>query len=71
MTADRDLVLVETVHTHRTRLVAAFLYGELAHRRPVSDNLVRYAIGLVLAAFTCVGCIGYALLSTYLAGTRR
>ena len=67
MTADRDLVLVETVRTHRARLVAAFLHGGLTQRRPANDNLRRLAVGIVLAAVACVGCIGYALISTYLA----
>jgi hypothetical protein len=36
--------------------------------------LRRFAYGVVLAAFVCVGCIGYAVVSAYLAshaGTTR
>jgi hypothetical protein len=68
MNPDRDLVLVETVRTHRARLVAAFLYGELTRRRGSGDNLRRFAYGIVVAAFVCVGCIAYAAVSAYLAG---
>ena len=68
MSPDRDLVLVETVRTHRARLVSAFLYGELDRRRRTNENLRRFAYGIVVAAFVCVGCIGYAVVSAYLAG---
>ena len=67
MTPDRDLVLLETVRTHRARLLAAFLHGEMERRRPANDNLRRFAVGVVVAAFACVGCIGYAQVSTFLA----
>jgi cation transporter-like permease len=68
MSPDRDLVLVETVRTHRARLVAAFLYGELTRRRRTDENLRRFACGIVLAAFVGVGCIAYAVVSAYLGG---
>jgi hypothetical protein len=67
MTADRDTVLIETVRTHRTRLLAALRYGEQAGRRDIVDNLRRLAVGVVVAAVGCVGCVGYAVVSTYLA----
>lgn len=63
-----DLVLVETVRTHRARLVAAFLHGELTRRRRTDGNLRRFAYGIVVAAFVCVGCIGYAVVSALVAG---
>ncbi|MGL5911719.1 MAG: hypothetical protein ACRCZP_17085 [Phycicoccus sp.] len=67
MTIDRDVTLVETVRTRRTRLVAAFLHGELDERRPTNDNLRRFAASLVIAAFACVGCIAWAVVTSYLA----
>lgn len=67
MTPDRDLVLVETVRTHRARLVAAFLYGDLSRRRAGGDNLRRFAYGVVVAAFVGVGCLAYAVVAAYLA----
>jgi hypothetical protein len=67
MSPDRDLVLLETVRTHRARLLAAFLHGELESRRPANDNLRRFAVGFVVAAFACVGCIAYSLVSAFVA----
>ena len=63
----RDLILVETVKTHRIRLLAALLYGELTERRVPNDNLRRWIGGAVLALVACVGCIGFALISSVLA----
>ena len=63
---DRDLVLLETVKTHRARLVAAFLSGELAERRVVTDNLRRLLGGLVLAAVVCAACVGFSFVSAQL-----
>jgi hypothetical protein len=68
MTPDRDLVLLETVRTHQARLLAAFLHGELVRRRPANDNLRRFAVGIVVAAFACVASIAYALVSAFVAG---
>lgn len=64
--ADRDLVLLETVKTHRARLVSAFLSGELAERRVVNDNLRRLLGGLVLAAVFCAACVGFSFVSAQL-----
>lgn len=58
MAGDRDIVLLETVKTHRGRLVASMLFGELDARRVVSGNVRRFVIGLVLAAVACAGCAG-------------
>ena len=68
MTTDRDTVLVETVRTRRSRLRAAFLRGELARRRIPDENLRRFAVGVVVAAFACVGCLGYAAVAAVVSG---
>jgi len=63
---DRDLVLLETVKTHRARLVSAFLSGELADRRVINDNVRRLIGGIVLAAVVCAGCVGFSFVSAQL-----
>lgn len=64
---NRDLVLLETVRTHRARLVSAFLFGALDERRVANDNLRRLTGGIVLAAVLCTVCIGYSLVTSVLA----
>jgi hypothetical protein len=64
---NRDVVLLETVRTHRARLLAAFLFGELAERRVVNENMKRLLDSIVLAAVACAGCIGFALVTSLLA----
>lgn len=58
MPNDRDAVLLETVKTHRARLVSALLYGELDERRLVVGNIRRLVVGFVIAAVACAGCAG-------------
>ena len=60
---DRDLVLLETVKTHRARLVSAFLSGELPERRVINDNVRRLLGGIVLAAVVCAGCVGFSFVA--------
>ena len=67
MPADPDAVLLETVTTHRARLHAAFLYGQLTERRTANDNVRRAVAGTVLAGVACAGCIGFAVVTGYLA----
>lgn len=67
MANNRDTVLLETVRTHRSRLLAAFLYGELSERRLANDNLKRLIGSLVLAAVVCTGCVGFSLVTSILA----
>jgi hypothetical protein len=62
---DRDLVLLETVRTHRTRLVAAFLFGQLPERRTANDNLKRLVGGIVLAAVVSAGCVGFSFFASF------
>ena len=65
---NRDTVLLETVKTQRTRLLAAFLFGPLAQRRVANDNVKRLIGGVVLAATLCAGCVGFSFVSSFLAG---
>lgn len=67
MANNRDTILLETVKTHRARLLAAFLYGELSERRVVNDNVKRLLGSIVLAAVVCTGCVGFALVTSLLA----
>ena len=58
MPSDRDAILLESVRVHRARLQAAFLHGDLPHRRRTTDNLRRFLASAVLAAVLCAGCAG-------------
>ncbi|HLL62748.1 MAG TPA: hypothetical protein VK401_06855 [Propionibacteriaceae bacterium] len=67
MASNRDTILLETVRTHRARLLSAFLYGQLAERRLANDNLKRLIGSIVLAAVVCTGCVGFSLITSILA----
>jgi hypothetical protein len=67
MPTNRDTILLETVRTHRARLLSAFLYGELAERRLGQDNLKRLLGSVVLAAVICTGCVGFSLVTSLIA----
>jgi hypothetical protein len=67
MPSDRDAVLLETVKTHRARLVSALLFGELDERRLVMSNVKRLVVGLVIAAVACAGCAGTSFVLSVLA----
>lgn len=67
MASDRDTVLLETVRTHRARLLSAFLFGELTERRLANDNVKRLIGSIVLAAVVCTGCVGFSLVTSILA----
>ncbi|MBF4580734.1 hypothetical protein [Frigoribacterium sp. VKM Ac-2530] len=71
MSGDRDVVLLETVKTHRSRLVSALLFGELEERRPVVDNVRRLVVSLVVAAVACAGCAGTSFVLSVLADQRE
>ena len=64
MSTNRDTILLETVKTHRARLLSAFLYGELAERRLGQDNLKRLLGSVVLAAVICTGCVGFSIVTS-------
>ena len=67
MANNRDTILLETVRTHRARLLAAFLFGELSERRVAGDNVKRLIGSIVLAAVVCTGCVGFSLITSVLA----
>jgi hypothetical protein len=67
MSTSRDTILLETVRSHRARLLSAFLYGDLAERRLGQDNLKRLLGSVVLAAVICTGCVGFALVTSLIA----
>jgi hypothetical protein len=67
MATNRDTILLETVRTHRARLLSAFLYGELTERRLANDNLKRLIGSIVLAAVVCTGCVGFSLVTSIMA----
>jgi cation transporter-like permease len=68
MARDPDKQLLESVETRRARLTSAFLHGDLAGRRNVSDNMKRLVGSIVLAAVACAGCAGYSFVQAYLGG---
>ncbi|MEU4384679.1 hypothetical protein [Promicromonospora sp. NPDC023805] len=68
MARDPDRQLLESVETRRARLISAFLHGELAGRRNVSDNVKRLIGSIVLAAVACAGCAGYSFVQHNLGG---
>jgi hypothetical protein len=67
MPSDRDAVLLETVKTHRARLVSALLYGELDERRLVVSNVRRLIVGFIIAAVACAGCAGTSFVISVIA----
>jgi hypothetical protein len=67
MANNRDAILLETVRTHRDRLLAAFLFGELGERRTANDNVKRLIGGIVLGAVACAACVGVSFVSNLLA----
>lgn len=67
MPRSSDDLLLESVKTQRARLRASFLFGWLADRRQMNDNVKRLTGSVVLAAVACVGCLGWSFVSTTLA----
>jgi hypothetical protein len=67
MPNNRDAILLETVKTHRARLLAAFLFGEMAERRVANDNVRRVIGSIVLAAVACAACVGVGFVGNLLA----
>lgn len=65
---NRDVILLETVRTHRARLRAAFVYGRLDERRLTNDNLRRVVGSVVMAAVVCAVCVGVAFVASLRAG---
>lgn len=70
MAGNRDTILLETVRTHRARLLSAFLHGEVDERRVVNDNVRRFVASIVLAAVAAAGCVGAGFVLDFLAQQR-
>jgi len=68
--SDRDAILLESVRVHRARLRAAFLHGELLHRRRTTDNVRGFVASTVLAAVLCAGCAGVSFLQANVGSLR-
>ena len=56
-----DAQLVESVAVRRARLRESFLWGRSRRQLATADNLKRFAIGVVVAAVLCAGCVGWWL----------
>ncbi|GAA1676578.1 hypothetical protein [Fodinicola feengrottensis] len=67
MARDYDTQLLESVAVRRRRLRDALIWGRLRTRRTISDNVVRFLIGLVLAGLGCAACVGWSYLQKALA----
>lgn len=67
MARELDDQLIESVTVRRVRMREALLWGRARRARACPGLLSRLAIGLVLAAVGCAGCVGWAFLQTVLA----
>jgi hypothetical protein len=67
MAIDYDAQLLEAIAVRRRRLRNALLLGRARARRSIPDNLVGVAVGCVLAAVVCAGCVGWSFVRTALA----
>ena len=65
MARDYDAQLLEAVKVRRRRLTDAFLRGRLASRRPVTDNLRRLVLAVVVAAVVCAICAGVSFVQAH------
>jgi uncharacterized protein HemX len=64
---DYDTQLLESVAVRRRRLRDAILLGAVHARRTINDNLRRAAVGVLIAAVLCAGCVGWSFLADQLA----
>lgn len=60
MAREHDTQLIESVAVRRARMRATLLWGRHRRSRATSENLGRLAVGVVLAAVACAGCVGWA-----------
>ena len=67
MAIDYDAQLLEAVAVRRRRLRNALLLGRARARRSISDNLTGVAVGCVLTAVVCAGCVGWSFVRDALA----
>ena len=61
-----DAQLLESVAVRRGRLRESLLWGQAHRRLGMVDNLKRFAVGVVVAAVGCAGCVGWAFLENVL-----
>jgi len=67
MAIDYDAQLLEAVAVRRRRLRDALLLGAGRTRRSIRDNLGAIAVGCVIAALVCAGCVGWSFVQDVLA----
>lgn len=65
-----DAILLESARVRRGRLRAAFLHGDLRHRRTTNDNVKRLVGSVVVAAVVCAGCAGWSFFQANAASMR-
>lgn len=71
MANDPDLILLETVKTHRNRLRSALVYGRIEERRTVNDNIRRFLASVIVAALICGVCVGISFVASVLEEQRQ
>ena len=67
MSMNDDQTLLETVQTHRQRLLSAFLHGSLGVRRAVRSPMRRLIVGVIIAAVASAACGGVGFVTKMLA----
>lgn len=65
---DYDSQLLESVSVRRRRLRDALLFGGQRQRRSVDERLGKVAVGIVMVAVLCAGCVGWSFVSHRLLG---
>lgn len=66
MAREYDAQLLESVAVRRGRLRESLLWGRARRQLANVDNLKRFAIGVVVAAVLCAGCVGWSFLRNVL-----
>nr|WP_239070557.1 MULTISPECIES: hypothetical protein [unclassified Streptomyces] len=60
--------MLESVSVRRRRLRDALLFGGQRQRRSVDERLGKVAVGIVMVAVLCAGCVGWSFVSHRLLG---
>lgn len=68
---DPDSTLIESTKTHRARLLAALVHGNLTARRTVKSNLSRFLGSTIIAAVLGIGSVGAGFVIGYLEQQRN
>lgn len=71
MANDPDLILLETVKTHRDRMRSALVHGRIEERRTVNDNIRRFLASVIVAALICGICVGISFVASVLTEQRE